>query len=137
MTDTNSLVGMQHGGVAASKHDAAQIKTPDRVPSMPAPPIVEFELLSPHEQHQVWRLSQAICAAWGIPSPGEPFPAHFHPDPNTSNWGVELLSAILRLAKMTGGSHPQAKDMKDEAVALVCRSIGDANKGTLCWRGGA
>lgn len=79
--------------------------------------------VSASDQTTAQRIAYEIAEAWDISSPASVFPARYHPDPDASNWGVGLLSAIRCLAKMTRGD-------KEGAVELVVESVEEQSKGT-------
>ena len=89
------------------------------------PTVYEFTILSVDDQTRIVRLINDIGQAWHIVSPASPFPYQYHPDPDTQNWGIALLSAICRLAKTTQGQISS----RDQAVQHVCRSIEERNMG--------
>lgn len=90
----------------------------------PGPLVPSFSSRSAKEQRQVWLLSENITTAWGVSSPATVFPANYHPDPDPSNWGLPLLTTILKLAERT-----RTSELMRECVGLVCESIEKVNEG--------
>jgi hypothetical protein len=108
---------------------------PDPVPAPsmlrpPGPPAPTYSSRSATEQRQIWLLSENITTAWGVNSPATVFPANYHPDPDPSNWGLPLLTAILRLAERT-----RTSELMREGVGFVCESIEKVNEGTYLTPG--
>jgi hypothetical protein len=100
---------------------------PAPAPTMlrPSQPLVAaYSSRSATEQRQIWLLMENITTAWGVNSPATVFPAGYHPDPAPSNWGLPLLTAILRLAKRT-----RTSELMYEGIGLVCQSIENVNEG--------
>ncbi|KAF2825506.1 hypothetical protein CC86DRAFT_383377 [Ophiobolus disseminans] len=101
--------------------DAPSIPSIYTNPIIPrAPAITKFVSLSPEEQSTIYRTCHEISLAWSISSPASAFPYKYHPDPDPNNWGIGLLGAILRLAKVA---------KMDVAVSYVCHSIERENDG--------
>ncbi|KAF1850075.1 uncharacterized protein K460DRAFT_10290 [Cucurbitaria berberidis CBS 394.84] len=88
-----------------------------------APTIYDYTDLSADQKARINRLILDIGQAWHIVSPASPFPYQYHPDPNTLNWGIELLATLCCLAKMTGDQ----LSLKNQAVHYVCHSIEERN----------
>ncbi|KAF2250210.1 hypothetical protein BU26DRAFT_594037 [Trematosphaeria pertusa] len=65
---------------------------------LPTNTMTHFADLDPRSQARVLRTCAQIAATWGILSPSSPFPIEYHPDPDTCEWGLELLDAIANLA---------------------------------------
>lgn len=89
------------------------------------PTVYDFFTLSEHDKQRVVSLANHVALDWQIVSPASELPYKYHPDPDPHNWGVDVLAALHRLAKMT-----QAKlSDKEQAVQLVCDSIETRNRG--------
>jgi hypothetical protein len=93
---------------------------PDPVPAPtmlrpPGPPALAYASRSTTEQRQIWLVSENITTAWDVSLPSTVFPADYHPDPDPSNWGLPLLTAILRLAERT-----RTSKLMSEGVDFVC-----------------
>ncbi|CAO2647487.1 Nn.00g084090.m01.CDS01 [Neocucurbitaria sp. VM-36] len=87
------------------------------------PTVYDFSALSADKKGRIISLINGIGPAWQSVSAASSIPYKYHPDPDTRNWGIALLTALHRLAQMTRDE----LSFKEEAVTFVCDSIEERN----------
>ena len=117
MSDNDTNEAMPDVAMSAADNTTLMVDT--------TPTVYDYTTMSTDDRARIVRLISDIGQAWNIVSPASPFPSEYHPDPDTHNWGVVLLSGLCRLAIMTQAQ----SSFRDQAVHYVCCSIEERNSG--------